>query len=82
MESTGQDTRDDGTAEDQLHLAEWRRRQSYSVRELARLTGLSRSTVSRLEVDRSPPRPSSVRKLATALGVSPAQLRRPPPSLE
>jgi DNA-binding XRE family transcriptional regulator len=60
------------------HLRAWRRHQSYSQRELAARAGLDASTLHRLELG-SPARPSTLRVLAQALGISPSQLRRQPP---
>lgn len=42
--------------------------------ELAEASGVSRSTISRLETAARAPRPSTVRKLADALGVEPEYL--------
>lgn len=55
-------------------LAEWRRRRALAVRDLAALAGVGPSTINRVELGYQMPRPSTVRKLAAALGVDPAQL--------
>jgi transcriptional regulator with XRE-family HTH domain len=65
--------------ENQVYLKQWRHHQAYSVHELAKLSGLSRSTITRLETDNRPPRPSTIRALAQVLGMTPNQLRREPP---
>jgi transcriptional regulator with XRE-family HTH domain len=56
-----------------------RHRQALSQDELATVAGISRITVIKLESDTNgrQPRPSTVRKLARALGVRPAQLTTP-----
>jgi transcriptional regulator with XRE-family HTH domain len=46
-----------------------------SQEDLSRLTGIPEATISRLENDRTTPRPSTLRKLATSLNVNPAWLR-------
>ena len=45
-------------------------------RELAAVSGVSLATIVRLEQGRQPPRISTVRKLANALEVEPAELIR------
>jgi transcriptional regulator with XRE-family HTH domain len=42
--------------------------------ELAQRAGLSKNAVNRLEVDKTEPRMSSLRKLAKALDVDPSEL--------
>ncbi len=51
-----------------------RERRALSQRDLARLSGVAYTTIARLERDRHRPIPSTVRKLAAALGVDPAWL--------
>lgn len=52
-----------------------------SQRELAAHAGLSVTTVNRIEIGRRKPMPRTVRKLARALGVSPAELLAKQPRL-
>lgn len=47
-----------------------------TVRELAGRSGVSLSTISGVENNRRAPNPSTVRKLARALGVEPTELMR------
>jgi transcriptional regulator with XRE-family HTH domain len=58
-------------------LKRLRLRQALSQRDLAGLAGITQSTVLRLENGRHPPLPSTIRKLARALEVTPADLTRP-----
>jgi transcriptional regulator with XRE-family HTH domain len=51
-----------------------RRRMALSQRQLARMAGISASIVRLLENERRGAYPSSVQKLALALGVAPAEL--------
>ena len=51
-----------------------RERQALTQRELADLAGVSRTTIVTLEQGADSPYPSTVRKLARALGVAPAEL--------
>jgi transcriptional regulator with XRE-family HTH domain len=56
-------------------LREVRDRRLLSQRELAERAGLSPTTILKLEADRvEEPHPRTVRKLAEALGVDPAEL--------
>jgi transcriptional regulator with XRE-family HTH domain len=59
------------------YLQSWRRHLAFSQREVAARASLDPATVRRLEEGR-PARPKTVRLLAQALGVTPAELRRPP----
>jgi DNA-binding XRE family transcriptional regulator len=59
-------------------LREVRERAALSQAELARLAGVSRPTITRAEQGRIAPQWATVRKLARALGVTPADLRAPP----
>ncbi len=45
-----------------------------SQQDLADASGVARNTISRLEKGHQPPRPSTVRKLADALGTTPRDL--------
>lgn len=51
-----------------------REQQIWSQADLARESGLSKTTIVQLEADRDKARPSTIRKLATALGVTPQWL--------
>lgn len=51
-----------------------RERKSWGQAELARQAGISPNTLYRIEKGTHPPRPVTVRKLAQALGVEPAEL--------
>ena len=57
-------------------LREIRRRQALTQRQLAARAGTGQGTISKLEKLERSARPSSVRKLAAALGVPPADLMR------
>ncbi len=58
-----------------LRLRELRELRALSQAELAERAGIGKATVSRLEkANHPPPRPRTVRKLAAALGVEPADL--------
>jgi transcriptional regulator with XRE-family HTH domain len=48
-----------------------------TVHELAKTSGVSDDTISKIENGQRVARPSTLRKLASALGVSPQELRRP-----
>lgn len=54
-----------------------RERKALSQQELAMLAGISRVAVVRIEAGDSEPYPSTVRKLAAALNVEPAELMEP-----
>jgi len=62
---------DEGTADGTVgtRLKALREGAGLSQRALARLAGVAPETVARLERDRQPPRPDTLRKLAVALGV-------------
>ena len=53
-------------------LRELRRRRALTLRQLGALAGLGHDTIHALEVGQHQPRPSTLRKLADALGVDPA----------
>jgi predicted RNase H-like HicB family nuclease/DNA-binding Xre family transcriptional regulator len=60
-------------------LEMWRRNRGLSQRGLAKLSGVSPATIYELETGRRPePRPSTLRKLAHALGVEVAELLQEP----
>jgi transcriptional regulator with XRE-family HTH domain len=54
-----------------------RERRALSQRELSALSGVSRMTIVRLEAGGEDPFPTTVRKLAQALNVDPAELMEP-----
>lgn len=53
-----------------------------SQAELAKATGVHTATISRLETGRTGARPSTLRRLAEALGVEPRVLLREPSSTD
>ncbi len=55
-------------------LRELREHAALSQENLAKKAGVSRATIADLEADKRPARPSTRRKLAEALGVSPQEL--------
>jgi len=55
-------------------LRELRRQKVLSMRELEEKSGVSYNTVWRLETERTGAQPRTIRKLADALGVEPAEL--------
>lgn len=59
---------------ERLTLREWRRRLALTQEELAAKAGVTQGTVSDLEVGRGEPRISTIRKVAAALGIAPAQI--------
>ena len=62
---------------DGMKLREIRLDRGYSQQELADMTGVARDTISKLETgDRPNPYPRTLRKLAEALGVSVADIRK------
>jgi transcriptional regulator with XRE-family HTH domain len=62
---------------DGVKLREARLDRGYSQEDLHQLTGVSRDTISRLETgDRPNPHPRTLRTLASALGVSVADIRK------
>jgi transcriptional regulator with XRE-family HTH domain len=63
----------------QVFLREWRRYRAMSQADLAQRAGITEATISRLEQPgHSPPRPSTIRKLADALAIAPYELYAPP----
>lgn len=58
-------------------LKDVRERKALSQAELAALAGVNRSTIVRLEAGVDDPQPRTVRKLAQALGMDPAELMGP-----
>ena len=55
-------------------LAEWRRRRMLTIRALADLTDLSKTTINLIETGQRTPQFDTIRKLAAALGVEPEQI--------
>jgi transcriptional regulator with XRE-family HTH domain len=62
-----------------IKLREWREQLALTQQELAERSGVGIATVSRIEQGQ-PALPSTRRKLAEALGMTPAQLLDGPPS--
>ncbi len=58
------------------NLKELRTLSALTQEELADKAGLTVTALSRIERNQAEPRPSTLRKLAEALGVSPAQIIR------
>lgn len=70
-------------SERQLRVREWRERRSLSQSELADMAGVAKLTVTRLERPAiARPHPKTIRLLAEALGVEPADLWGPAGSQE
>ena len=57
-----------------IKLREWRLRKVMTQEELAKLSGVTEATISRLESGQHEARISTVRKLAAALGIEPHAL--------
>ncbi len=55
-------------------LRELRRTRVLSMRELEELSGVSYNTIWRLETGRTGAQPRTIRRIAAALGVEPAEL--------
>jgi transcriptional regulator with XRE-family HTH domain len=55
-------------------LKEWRERRALTQAELAKLSGVAEPTINRIERGHHEPRVTTARRLAAALGVSPAKL--------
>jgi transcriptional regulator with XRE-family HTH domain len=67
----------------QVFLREWRWYRAMSQADLAQCAGVTEATISRLEQPgHSPPRPSTIRKLAAALEIAPHELYAPPPTVQ
>jgi transcriptional regulator with XRE-family HTH domain len=54
-----------------------RERKAFTQEQLAEKAGVSRATLARIETGQNEPYPSTVRKIADALGVEPEQLMEP-----
>ncbi len=61
----------------QTRLKQLREDAVLTVHELAKTSGVSDDTISKIENGQRVARPSTLRKLARALDVSPQELRRP-----
>lgn len=61
-------------------LTDLRRAHQWTVEELAQRAGVSPKTISRLQNAKGDPRRSTVRKIAAALEVDPAEFLGPPPA--
>ncbi len=57
-----------------LKLREVRERRFLTQQELADMIGTTKANISRMETGQQRPRPSTVKRLAEALGVSPDEL--------
>lgn len=57
-------------------LKELRMERALTQQELGERAGIGKNTVNRLEQDKTDPRPSTLRKLAASLEVSPTELVR------
>lgn len=58
----------------EVTIKEWRTLKGLSLEDLAIRSGVSESNISRIENHKQHPRPSTMRKLATALGVEVEEL--------
>lgn len=59
---------------DVMRLKEWRKRRVMTQQELAEKAGVSKATIVKAEAGAIHPHPSTLRKLAAALGVEAAEL--------
>ncbi|MCH7836471.1 MAG: helix-turn-helix transcriptional regulator [Chloroflexi bacterium] len=57
-----------------IRLAAWRERKALSQRDLAQRAGVSQFSISKIETGQQKPRPSTLRKLASALDLTPEEL--------
>jgi transcriptional regulator with XRE-family HTH domain len=58
-------------------LKEWRTRRVMTQKDLAEKSGVAETVISRIESGLQKPRPSTIRKLAEALGIKPEELLDP-----
>jgi transcriptional regulator with XRE-family HTH domain len=65
-----------------MRLRTLRERKPMTQEELAEAAGINRVTLANIESGRADPRPTTIRKLAAALGVEPAVLMGPEPESE
>ncbi len=61
---------------DRLKLRQLRRDRAWSQRDLARESGISQDTITRLETGQREAQPRTLRRLAGALGVEPRELMK------
>jgi len=61
---------------DGVRLKHLRMERALSQDDLERMTGVAQATISALEHGKRPARPSTIRKLAEALGVEPKELMK------
>ncbi len=66
--------RNDGTSGVGARLRQLREKRLLSQRDLATLAGVSQTTIVNIEGGRTRPHPSTLRRLAVALGVGPEAL--------
>ena len=59
-----------------MRLRTVRLERALSQQDLEAMSGVAQATISALEKEKRPARPSTVRKLAAALGVEPVELMR------
>jgi DNA-binding XRE family transcriptional regulator len=69
------------SAPPQIRLKAWRQRRVLTQRDLAAASGVGEATIARIETG-AEARPSTVRRLAQALGIRPEQLLTEPPPLK
>ena len=67
------------THDTRLYLREWRKKRRLTQKELAKLTGIPESTISRYEHGERRVHIAVLGKLAAALGLRPGWLLEPPP---
>lgn len=61
---------------DGMKLRQVRRKHAWSQRDLARESGISQDTITRLETGQREAQPRTLRRLADALGVEPKELMK------
>lgn len=59
-----------------MKLRQVRRKHAWSQRDLARESGISQDTITRLETGQREAQPRTLRRLADALGVEPKELMK------
>ena len=62
----------------EIKLREWRERKALSQRDLARRAAVSQYSISKIETGQQKPRPSTLRRLAEALDLTPEALFHAP----
>lgn len=58
----------------QVHLRSVRQRRYLTLRGLSALTGVTPANLQRIEMGKARPRPTTIRRLAEALGVDPSEI--------